>query len=141
MEKKTTQELINEIKSSNSIYTYLDENKAQLFDLDFKSYLNQLLKQKNCPKAYAIKHSGLSEIYAYQIFSGKKAPSRDKVLALCFGMKLTISEAQHLLNKAGVSELYPRDQRDSVVLFALKKELSIIECNELLYELGYNPLK
>lgn len=56
-------------------------------------------------------------------------------------MKLTISEAQHLLNKAGVSELYPRDQRDSVVLFSLKKELSIIECNELLYELGYNPLK
>lgn len=141
MEKKTTQELINEIKSSNSIYTYLDENKAQLFDLDFKSYLNQLLKQKNCPKAYAIKHSGLSETYAYQIFAGKKAPSRDKVLALCFGMKLTISEAQHLLNKAGVSELYPRDQRDSVVLFALKKELSIIECNELLYELGCNPLE
>lgn len=136
MDKKTTQELINELKCSDKIEVYLEENSGQMLDLNLKGYLERLLKEKNCSKPQAIKRSGLNDVYAYQIFAGRKSPSRDKVLALCLGMKLTLEEAQYVLNMAGGAQLYPRSRRDSIIMFALKKGLSTMECNELLYELN-----
>lgn len=141
MDIKTTQELINELTRSNNIHTYLDENNAQLLDMDLKSYLEQLLSKKGVSKKEAIARSGLHEIYAYQIFAGRKSPSRDKILSLCFGMYLSVEETQHLLNMSGSAGLYPRNRRDSIILFALEKGLSAMECDELLYELNEYTLQ
>lgn len=140
MDPKTTQELLNELKCAQDVGVFLQSNQAALIDMDLKGYLERLLSQKGCTKAQAIKRSGLHEIYAYQIFAGKKSPSRDKVIALCLGMRLDVEEAQHLLQIAGAAALYPRISRDSIILFALKKGLSAMECDEMLYELQERTL-
>ena len=134
--QKSTQELLNELKRSPSIQEYFSNNENELIDAGLKEYLDRLLDAKKLTKSDVIAKSGLNQIYAYQIFAGKKAPSRDKVIALGFGMSLLLDEMQRLLKIAGVSELYARVPRDSVILFALEKRLDVMACDELLYELG-----
>lgn len=100
-------------------------------------YLATLLKKYSISKNEAINNSAISQIYGYQIFSGKRPnPSRDKILQLIFGMSLNLEDSQRLLKLAGVSELYPRIKRDSIILFAINKGLTIEKCDELLFELG-----
>ena len=72
----------------------------------------------------------------YQIFSGEKNPSRDKLLALAFGLALTGDETQRMLKISCNRELYARDTRDALILFALERGNTILEVNESLYDHG-----
>lgn len=72
----------------------------------------------------------------YKIFGGEKKPSRDKLLAIAFGLGLSDQETQEMLKLSGNRELYPRDERDAVILFALQRSQSILEANELLDDQG-----
>ena len=82
----------------------------------------------------------LSRAYVYQIFSGEKTPSRDKLIATAFGLGLSDEETQTLLKLSKNRELYARDQRDAVILFALQRNQSIFEANNLLFEHGFSVL-
>ncbi len=99
-------------------------------------FLSNLCKQRSFSPAQCIKRSGLDRTYAYQIFSGTKRPARDKVLALCFGLSLSLDEMQSLLKTTGYPILYAKNKRDSVIIFAVQRGYSIIEVNGLLYEMG-----
>lgn len=134
--EKITQELLNELKQSSNVYEYLNENRDELYSMSLKEYLEQQLVENNITKAGVIARSGLNQIYAYQIFSGKKQPSRDKLLALAFGIGLELTAMQRLLRLAGLSELYARNRRDCILIFAANKRLDTVSCNELLYESG-----
>lgn len=100
----------------------------------FSEYLEQWLRKKQLTRAEVVRASNLNKAYVYQIFSGKKYPSRDKVIALTFGLHLTIEETQTLLKQAGYRELYPRAPRDALLLFALGRGMDIISANELLFD-------
>lgn len=135
--QKSTDELLKILNSKDTIESYIEENKADIIDITLSEYLEDMLKKYNIPKNRVINASGLNQIYAYQIFDGKKKnPSRDKLIQLIFGMKLDITDAQRLLKTAGVNELYPRIKRDSIIIFALNKKISVSECDELLFEMG-----
>lgn len=100
-----------------------------------------MLKKYNISKNEAINNSALNQIYGYQIFDGKKkSPSRDKLIQLIFGLGLDVTDAQRLLKIAGVNELYPRIKRDSIIIFAINKKVSVSECDELLFELGQETI-
>jgi len=86
-------------------------------------------------KSGGISASCLSKTYAYQIFSGVKNPSRDKLLALAVAMTLTFEECQRLLRLAAVNELYVKNKRDSIIIFGLMRGLNNMELNDLLYEM------
>ena len=98
------------------------------------TYLNQWLITKNLTKADVVRGSNLTKAYVYQIFLGRKYPSRDKVIAIAFGLDLTTDETQILLKQAGYRELYPRDPRDALLLFAIERKMNIIDTNELLFD-------
>ncbi|MGN1319098.1 MAG: hypothetical protein ACI4VF_08775 [Lachnospirales bacterium] len=137
--KKKTDELLKALENNN-INTYLSSNRDELINKNLSEYLEKLLKDKNINKAKAIEKSNLNTVYAYEIFSGKKNPSRDKLIQLIFGMALDITNTQRLLRIAGHSELYPRVKRDSIIIYAINNNLDIIECNELLYDMGEDIL-
>ena len=67
-------------------------------------------------------------------------PERTKLLSLAVGMGLNIEETQQLLKCAGYSQLYVKLPFDSIVLFGLCKQMSVIQINELLYEYGLETL-
>lgn len=141
MSVKTTKELLNELKSSNNIESYLKNNDAYLSNIPLDSYLNKLLNEKLLKKSTVIDKSGLNQIYGYQIFSGEKHPSRDKVMLLGIAMSLDFDEMQHLLTAAKVDPLYVRRQRDSIIVFSLNKHLSVLQTNEILFDLGEKILE
>lgn len=131
---KSTEELINEIKQSRNILDFLERNHEELKLKKLPEYLNEWLKIKNTTKARVIDRSQLNKAYVYQIFQGKKYPSRDKIICLTFGFEMTVEETQTLLKQAGYQELYPRDPRDALLLFAIEKKMNILDANFLLYD-------
>lgn len=134
MNQKTTEELTHEIKSATDIDDYLSANSNHMLTASLSEYLNTLLLQKKIRKADVIRGSLLSRAYVYKIFAGEKIPSRDKLIALAFGLGLSDYETQKMLKLSGNQELYARNKRDALILFALQKNKSILEINELLYD-------
>lgn len=137
---KNTDELLKELSETSNITDYISNNEINFADFSLSEYLKKLLDEKQLTKAEVIRKSELSEIYAYQIFSGLKSPNRDKVLCLAFGMGLTVAETQQLLKSCNIPFLYAKHKRDSIIIFALNKRLSVVEANELLYDIGEDTL-
>lgn len=136
----STEELAHEIKSETDIGDYLERNQEYMLAQSLSEHLNMLLAQKGISRADVARGSQLDRIYVYQIFSGKKMPSRDKLIAIAFGLKLSDEETQKMLKLSGNRELYARDERDAVILFALNREMSISDANELLFGHGFTVL-
>jgi hypothetical protein len=132
MENKTTDELTNQLKEATNIESYIDDNKSEFLSDTVSGVLNKLLIKKDLKKSEVVKGSNLHRSYVYEIFNGDKIPSRDKIIAIAFGMQLALEETQQLLKRCGHRELYSRDRRDSIIMFAINKEKSLIDCNILL---------
>lgn len=131
--KKTTEELMEILKQKKSIHAYFTEEIDELEFASLTEYLELLLNEKGLRKSDVIKRSNMDKNYAYQIFNGNKThPSRDKMIALAIGMGLNVLETRKLLKIAGACDLYPRNPRDSVIIFGLNNRLSLIDTNELL---------
>ena len=140
--KRSTEELLEILKKSPDIATFMDDNSEDLMDtIPLCNYLENILIQKNLKKSDVIRLSGLDRKYCYEIFAGTKSPSRDKVLALCFATNLSDSETMQLLKSTGYPQLYARIERDSIILFALQHHLTLTDANELLYEMNFPCLE
>lgn len=141
--KKSTGELMELLKRSTDFSSYASsvaENFIENRSLDVS--LQTILKEKHLKKSDVIHRSGLDRKYAYEIFSGaSKKPDRDKVLALCLSMRLSIDETQKLLNTSEYHMLYTKIERDCIFLYALQKHLSVSEVNDMLDEKGYRILE
>lgn len=126
------------MKKSGSYNEYLEKNREDISSEHMKidRALSVMLKEKKLKKSDIIAKSGIENHYAYQIFSGVKIPSRDKVIMLCAAFALSPEEAIRLMKITGYAPLYGKCERDNAILFGLTKKLSLLEINELLYELG-----
>lgn len=139
---KSTNELLETLKRSPSIIDYLVTEDENLVSASLSDCMNFLITRKSLDKSTVIQHSGLQRNYAYQILSGeRKNPSRNKVLALCFGMHLTLEETQSLLKCTNYPALYPRIERDCVIIYALQRSHSVGEVNELLFEMNFEIIE
>ncbi len=138
--QKDTSKIVEELGLCPDFQTFYNENKDYMISGDLSTLLAQLLESKGFKKSQVIKNAELSEVYGYQIFSGIRVPERKKLLCLAVGMGLNIEETQQLLKCAGYSQLYVKLPFDSVVLYGLCKELSVVQINELLYEYGLETL-
>ena len=78
----------------------------------------------------------LNETFGYQIFTGARNPSRDKVLQIAFAMALTLRETNRALRAAGTSSLNPKFRRDAIIIFCIGQGCSLQKVNEELYRLG-----
>lgn len=138
--QKDTSEIVKELGLCPTFQTFYDENKSYMVSDSLAQLLAALLERKKLKKSQVIKNAELSEVYGYQIFSGVRVPERKKLLCLAVAMKLNIDETQQLLKCAGYSQLYVKLPFDSVLLYGLCKELSVVQINELLYEYDLETL-
>ncbi len=140
--KKTTDELLNILKSKRNYSDFLKENIDELYFASISEYLEMLLAQKKLKKGEVINKANLDKGYAYQIFNGNKTnPSRDKLIMLAFGMGLNLGETRKLLKISNVSDLYVRNPRDSAIIFCIENKLDLIQTNEKLDELALPVLE
>ena len=119
---------------------FLAANQENMLTLTLSEYLSQQLYQKDIRVADVIRDSGLTKSYVHQIFNGEKKPSRDKLIAIAFGLRLNAEETQRMLKLGGCSELYPRTERDALILFAIFHGKNISDTDDDLYERGFDTL-
>jgi len=96
--------------------------------------LNHLFEKKNISKAALAKQSGMSEIYLHQIFAGRRNPSRNRLLCLCYGLDASVEETQELLKRCGKAQLYPKLKRDAIIYYGLLHKLDLFEINDKLFD-------
>lgn len=139
---KSTSELLEILKSKKTYEEFFEQEIGELCFSSIAEYLDVIIKEKGVSKSQVIKRANLDKNYAYQIFNGNKTnPSRNKILMLAIGMKLTLNETRKLLKIAGLTDLYARSPRDSVIIFCINKGMSLIETNEQLNDFGLDILE
>lgn len=135
--KKSTDELLNSLKSKSNLDDYFKENSDQLNFATLPQMLESIIQSKKISKSEAINNS----MYGYQIFQGIKTPSRDKLIMLCIGIGADLTQTGKLLNRIKASPLYAKDGRDAVIMFGLLHKLSVIDINLMLYDRGFDVLE
>ena len=140
MSEKDTDQLKNELRDSDDVKKFLNDNAENFHRFTLAEYLKHLLAEKNLSRAQVIRDSQLDEGYTNHIFGGRKNPSRDKIFALALAMKLSAKETDYLLYYSGHEKLYARNERDDVIAYALDNHKNVLETNELLTDLNMQPL-
>lgn len=133
--EKDTSELDEELSGASGLIDFLKKNHKMFIDSQIKEELTRLIKEKNIPKAELAKKSGMSEVYLYQVLSGRRGPSRDRVVCICIGLKCTLAETQDLLKKCRYVPLYSKVRRDAVIMYALQKGWGVDELNDNLFQI------
>ena len=111
--------------------------------LQFPDPIDYLLA---CAKAHGVTanviaaQSSFERTQARHILSHDKQFDRNKLIALAIAGKLTLEETDNALKYAKFSTLYAKDEWDDVIIFALNGGLTTMATNELLDDLGYDPL-
>lgn len=134
MKKKDTYDLQQELMDSSDLTQFLSKNTEQFVDKSVTEALNQLFLRKNISKAALAKQAGMSEIYLHQIFAGRRNPSRNRLLCLCYGLEASVEETQELLKLCGMAQLYPKLKRDAIIYYGLLHKLSLFEINDKLFD-------
>ena len=122
-DKKLTEELLNELLDAPSIEGYIKEHDFTAPSLS--GYLKQLLEEKGLERSRVVRMADLNETFGYQIFTGARHPSRNKVLQIAFAMALTLKETNRALTAA-----------DAIIIFCIDRGCSLQKVNEELYRFG-----
>ena len=99
-------------------------------------WLCERIEEKGLVKRSVIRRSRLNQTFAYQILSGQRKPSRDKLIQLSFGLGLSIEECSEVLERGGHCALQFSCRRDVAIAFCLHNGYGIDECDDLLWDVG-----
>lgn len=133
MERKSTDQLQQELMTGNDLDRVLADNDGSFQGCDLQERLQALFLRRDISKTALARQAGISEVYLHQVFSGRRTPSRNRLLCLCFGLGVSVEEAQDLLRHARLAPLYSRDRRDAIVIFGLSHSITLAEINDRLY--------
>ena len=133
-DEKSTDDLSQELMVESDIDSYIKENQPYFVDRSITELLSELYDHQNISKAELARRASMSGVYLHQLFSGRRKPSRDKLLCLCIGMELTIDETQRLLKEAAYAQLYPRIRREAIIYHGIVHHTPLDEINDKLFE-------
>ncbi len=125
--------LLKNIDNESNLEDYLSNTLNNSKDILLHEYFSKTFKEKGLSKSNVIKNADLDRTYAYEILRGDKKPSRDKILQFCIGANFNLEESNKALKIGNAGELYAKVPRDSVIIFGINKNLSIMAINELLF--------
>ncbi len=131
---KETKEMLEQLKTAESLDGYLHENEDHLVGGAISTQLETALRETGLSKAEVLHRAEINDIYGYQLFAGSRKPSRDKLIALCIGMSLTLDRTQALLKATGFAPLYAKNKRDSILIFGIQNKQTVLELNTALYD-------
>lgn len=140
MDRKNTGQLMQELMDSNDLNRVLSENDVSFREDSLTDALQCLFDARDISKAMLAKNSGISEVYLHQVFSGRRSPSRNRLLCLCFGLGTDVEDAQRLLQHAHHAPLYPLDRRDAILIYGLSHGLTLPDVNEALFNANVETL-
>ena len=101
-----------------------------------RTQLTRFWWRKGCEACDVVREAGINETFGYQIFTGARRASRDNLLKIAFAMGCTLREANRLLQAGGANELYCKNRRDAIVIFAISHGYTLQKTEEELYRFG-----
>lgn len=137
---KNTNDLQEALMDAPDLNRFLDENRENFNYTSVADSLNQMILKQRISKSALARQSGMSEVYLHQVFSGRRTPSRTRLLCMCFGLQATVEEAQVLLKQCGYAPLYPKNRRDAILLYGLSHQQTLFQINDTLFDEGEETL-
>ena len=113
--------------------SYISKNEKYFVSPNITEILSDIYKKKKISKAMLARKAGMSEVYLHQVFSGRRNPSRDKLLCLCVGLEANLDETQSILKQAGYAQLYAKNKRDAIISFGIIHGLELGDINDKLF--------
>lgn len=132
--ERLTEEVLQELLDAPSLDEFIDAHEFPAVTLP--EFLERMLEKKGLKRSRVVRMADLNETFGYQIFTGARNPSRDKVLQIAFAMALSLRETNRVLMAAGASSLDPKCRRDAIIIFCIDQGCSLQKVNEELYRLG-----
>ncbi|MBQ4111149.1 MAG: XRE family transcriptional regulator [Clostridia bacterium] len=129
--KITTGQLLEELKNTSDLQAFFERHEKDFSKQTSAEYLNDLLAIKQISVAKVVKKSGAGE-YLYKIFGGERKASRDVLIAMAFGMGLSLEETQLLLRISKIAVLDVRDKRDGVIIYGISHGWTVFETDDAL---------
>ena len=133
MKEKKTDDLCQALMEEPNLSSYLSDNQSYFEDQHPDVFLTALYRKMKISKAELARRAGMSEVYLHQVFSGRRSPSRDRLLCLCIGMEATLEETQEILKMTGYGLLYTKHRRDAIIAHGLVHHTPLAEINDALY--------
>lgn len=146
MKKKTDElnDILGKIRVSD-FDRFLDENNGEIIsnDKEFEIYIKDHVDAKKLLLKEVFVRADIPEKYGYKILSGeKRTRQRDVMLRLFYAAEMDYKQVQHALKLYGMPELYPRMERDALIITCINNRPGgIIEVNETLQRYGFEPLR
>ena len=138
--RRDTGELMRILKDSRRLTTALETMGTDMDAPGFSERLSGYMAERGLSVAQLSEAALLSRSFTYQLCSGERVPSRDMILRLALVLELSVDETQALLRSAQRGELYPRVERDAVIIFALKERMGVLAADEQLLVRGQETL-
>ena len=113
---------------------FFAEHRLVRHEESVREVLEILLRERRMTKAELSKRACVNESYLYEILSGRKRPSRDRILCLCFGLGLSLEESQEILRRCGYEKLFPKRKRDALLCRCLENGWDVLRTNEALFD-------
>ena len=136
----STKELEDNLRTTNSIQTFLEKHHDVAGPLVPGGYIQDMMLQKGISKSALLKKVNLSKSFFYEILSGKKLPSRNNFLQLLIGLEATFDECQKALRVCSYSPLYARNRWDAIIIYCIENNHSLVETNIMLESNGLTIL-
>ena len=130
---KSTDDLQQALLTAPDLDRFLEENSKEFNHETVPALLNAVYEKKKISKAALAKQSGMSSVYLHQVFSGRRNPSRNRMICICLGLEATLDETQELLKLSGMGLLYPKDRRDAIIIYGLLRHQTLFEVNDKLF--------
>ena len=140
MQEKSTDDLKQELMEQANLDQYITENEAYFVETDLTEVLTELYEKCGLSKAELARRAVMSEVYLYQVFSGRRRPSRDRLLCLCLALEATMDEIQALLQCASYAQLYPKIRRDAIIIHGIVHHTDLSAINDKLFAEGEKTL-
>ena len=134
MKEILTEDLLAELLLSRDPQEFIE--KYDITSHSLSEYLQALLEEKGLRRIDVIRSADLNETFGYQIFTGARRASRDNLLKLAFAMGCSLRETNRLLQAGGANELYCKNRRDAIVIFAISHGYTLQKTEEELYRFG-----
>ena len=141
MKNNYTDRLMEDIKSCTDIDYSIEKNQKYFFDEQtFSKYLEKLLKKYGKKMQDLINETDYSKPMLYHIKNSERIGSQRAILQIGLAIGVTVDEMQQLLKLSHNQELYPRYQRDYVILCGINTGMSLYEIEEELKKRGIKDI-
>ena len=112
----------------------LDERLAEVDEETFAEYLLRFMDERGANPVEVYKRANLDRRFLSKLRTNRKyKPHKRTLIAIAFGLELSLDEAENLLDRAGYS-FSPYDEADVIAKFFFEQNIhDLFEVNEALY--------